>query len=127
MSEIQTNLKYTTTHEWVKDNKDGTYTMGITYHAQELLGDIVFIELGNIGDEISISDELCVIESVKAASSVYAPVDLEVIAVNENLADNPDIINQDCYGDGWLVKFKANNIKELLDADKYKNLIEENS
>ncbi len=122
MSKIKKNLKYTKSHEWVKDN-NGFYTMGITDYAQELLGDIVFVELAAVGDKFSGDDELCIIESVKAASSVYAPISLEVIEINTNLIDNPDIINQDCYGDGWLVKFKANNIDKLLESDSYQDLL----
>ena len=119
MSEVRDDRQYTQTHEWILDNGDGTYTMGVTDHAQELLGDMVFVELPGAGDEASQEDEFCVVESVKAASGVYAPADLEVIEANEALDDEPELVNSSCYDDGWLVKFKAENIEDLMSAQDY--------
>lgn len=119
MSEVRDDRQYTQTHEWILDNGDGTYTMGVTDHAQELLGDMVFVELPVAGDEASQEDEFCVVESVKAASGVYAPADLEVVEVNEALDDAPELVNSSCYDDGWLVKFKAENIEDLMSAQDY--------
>jgi len=122
MSDIPANLKYTESHEWVELRDDGSARIGITDHAQELLGDMVFIELPEEGDILDAGDECAVVESVKAASDVYAPISGEVIAVNENLADNPDLINKDAYDEGWLFVLKpsqAEELDELLDADTY--------
>ena len=119
MSEVRDDRQYTQTHEWILDNGDGTYTMGVTDHAQALLGDMVFVELPVAGDEASQEDEFCVVESVKAASGVYAPADLEVVEVNEALDDEPELVNSSCYDDGWLVKFKAENIEDLMSAQDY--------
>ena len=119
MSEVRDDRQYTETHEWILDNGDGTYTMGVTDHAQAQLGDMVFIELPGVGDEASQEEEFCVVESVKAASGVYAPADLEVVEANEELEDEPELVNSSCYDDGWLVKFKADSIDNLMDADAY--------
>ena len=124
MSEIRANLKYTNTHEWIIDNNDGTFTLGITDHAQELLGDMVFIELPSIGDKVSSKSEFCVVESVKAASGVYAPSDLEVVEVNESLEDEPELVNSSCYDDGWLVKFKSGDLGELLSSEDYQEVVD---
>ncbi len=119
MSEVRDDRQYTQTHEWILDNGDGTYTMGVTDHAQALLGDMVFVELPSAGDEASQEDEFCVVESVKAASGVYAPADLEIVEANEALDDEPELVNSSCYDDGWLVKFKAENIEDLMSAQDY--------
>lgn len=122
MSEIPSELKYTKSHEWVRDEGDGTVTVGITDHAQELLGDLVFVELPETGTEMSAEDAVCVVESVKAASDVYMPVSGEVVVVNEGLADAPETINDSPYDDGWLIKIKLSNPDELsglMDADSY--------
>ena len=122
MSEIPSELKYTKSHEWVRDESDGTVTVGITDHAQELLGDLVFVELPEVGSEMSSEDAVCVVESVKAASDVYMPVSGEVVEVNEALADAPETINDSPYDDGWLIKVKMSNqdeLEDLLDADSY--------
>ncbi|MDG2395408.1 glycine cleavage system protein GcvH [Candidatus Thioglobus sp.] len=124
MSEVRDDRQYTETHEWILDNGDGTYTMGVTDHAQELLGDMVFVELPSEGDEASHEDEFCVVESVKAASGVYAPVDLEVIAVNEALDAEPELVNSSCYDDGWLVKFTAEAIDDLMSAEDYADTLD---
>ena len=124
MSEVRDDRQYTETHEWILDNGDGTYTMGVTDHAQALLGDMVFVELPGTGDEASQEDEFCVVESVKAASGVYAPADLEVVEVNEVLEDEPELVNSSCYDDGWLVKFKADNIEDLMSAEDYTDILD---
>jgi glycine cleavage system H protein len=122
MSEIPSELKYTKSHEWVRTEEDGSISMGITDHAQELLGDLVFVELPEVGTEMSAEDAVCVVESVKAASDVYMPISGEVIEVNEALADTPETINDSPYDDGWLIRIKPSNpdeLDELLDADTY--------
>ena len=128
MSNIPSELKYATSHEWVRNEGDGTVTIGITEHAQDLLGDMVFVELPEVGDEISTGDDICVAESVKAASDIYAPVSGKVVEVNEELEDTPELLNSDAFGDGWLVKIKmddAGELENLLDAEGYKNSIDE--
>jgi len=124
MSNIPKDRNYTKTHEWVMDNGDGTFTLGITDHAQELLGDMVFVELPKIGDKISDESEFCVVESVKAASGVYAPFDLEVIEVNESLEDEPELVNSRCYDEGWLVKFKSDDSGKLLNSEEYQEVVD---
>lgn len=122
MSNIPNDLKYTKTHEWVRDEGDGNVTVGISDHAQELLGDLVFVELPEQGAEIKAGDECAVVESVKAASDVYCPMSGEVVAVNEALADAPETINSDPYNDGWMFRLKlldAGELDGLMDADAY--------
>lgn len=123
MSEIRDDRQYTDTHEWILDNDDGTYTMGISDHAQALLGDMVYVELPSVGGEALAQDEFCVTESVKAASGVYAPADLQVVAVNEVLDDEPELVNSSCYDNGWLVKFKAESLNGLMDASTYADIL----
>lgn len=128
MSEIPLELKYTKSHEWVRSEEDGSVTIGISDHAQELLGDLVFVELPEVGTEMSAEDAACVVESVKAASDVYLPVSGEVIAVNEILADAPETINDSPYDDGWLIKVKLSNpdeLDDLMDSDSYEAEIAE--
>ncbi len=128
MSNIPTELKYAATHEWLRHEGDGVYTMGITDHAQELLGELVFVELPDEGDEISAGDDCCVAESVKAASDVYAPVSGTVVAINPALEDSPELVNNDAFGEGWFIKIKIDDdaeLGELLDAEGYKNSIDE--
>lgn len=128
MSNIPTELRYATTHEWVRPEGDGTFTVGITEHAQELLGDMVFVELPDVGSEVSAGDDVAVAESVKAASDVYAPIGGEVVAVNEELEDSPELVNSDAFGDGWMFRIKADDVSEvegLLDAEGYENSIDE--
>ena len=108
--------KYTKEHEWVEVEGD-TATVGITNHAQESLGDIVFIDLPTVGKEVKSNEELCVIESVKAASDIYAPIDGEVIEINNNLNDDASIVNQDPENDGWIFKMK------MADPNQYNNLM----
>jgi glycine cleavage system H protein len=128
MSNIPSHLKYTESHEWVDAVEDGTARIGITDHAQEALGDLVYVELPAVGDEIGQGDPSAVVESVKAASDIYAPVSGTVIAVNEELDDNPAIINTDPYDDGWLFQLKLSDSSELdglKDAETYAGLLED--
>lgn len=128
MSNIPADLKYASTHEWVRDEGDGTFTIGISEHAQDLLGDMVFVELPDVGDKVETGDDIAVAESVKAASDIYAPMSGEVVAINEDLEDAPETVNNDPYGDGWLFKIKADDSSELqnlLDADAYEASIDE--
>jgi glycine cleavage system H protein len=128
MSNIPSELKYATSHEWVRNEGDGTVTIGITEHAQELLGDMVFVELPEVGESVSTGDDVAVAESVKAASDIYAPVSGEVIEVNEDLEDSPELVNSDAFGDGWMFKIKLDDESELaalLDAEGYENSIDE--
>ncbi|MDV6315714.1 MULTISPECIES: glycine cleavage system protein GcvH [Idiomarina] len=128
MSNIPADLKYASTHEWVRDEGDGTFTVGISEHAQELLGDMVFVELPDVGDKVATGDDIAVAESVKAASDIYAPMTGEVVAVNEDLEDAPETVNNDPYGDGWLFRIKAEDSGELdnlLDANTYEASIDE--
>lgn len=122
MSNIPTELRYAATHEWARLEEDGTVTVGITDHAQDALGDVVFVELPELDTEIQAGSEAGVVESVKAASDIYAPVSGTVIAINEALDDSPETINEDPYGDGWFFKLRPNDtaeLEELLDADGY--------
>ena len=112
MSEVPIELKYTKSHEWVRQEDDGTLTIGITDHAQELLGDLVFIELPEVGSEMAAEEACCVVESVKAASDMYTPISGEVIAVNEGLTDAPELVNKDPYGDGWIFKLQPEDPEE---------------
>ncbi len=128
MSNIPKDLRYAATHEWVRPEGDGVFTVGISEHAQDLLGDMVFVELPDVGDQVSTGDDIAVAESVKAASDVYAPISGEVVAVNEELEDSPELVNSDSYGDGWMFKIKADDASEvenLLDADGYQASIDE--
>jgi glycine cleavage system H protein len=128
MSNIPSELKYATSHEWVRNEGNGIVTVGITEHAQELLGDMVFVELPDVGDSVSTGDDVAVAESVKAASDIYAPVTGEVVEVNEDLEDSPELVNSDAFGDGWMFKVKVEDISELeslLDAEGYANSIDE--
>ena len=128
MSNIPSELKYATSHEWVRNEGDGVVAVGITEHAQGLLGDMVFVELPDVGDQISTGDDVAVAESVKAASDIYAPISGEVVEVNEDLEDSPELVNSDAFGDGWMFKVKLDDAAELealLDAEGYENSIDE--
>jgi len=130
MSNVPEELKYTKTHEWVRREGDGTITIGITEHAQELLGDMVFVELPDSGRALTAEEDCAVVESVKAASDIYAPVDGEVTEVNSVLEDSPEIVNQDPYGDGWLFRMKPADEAEidcLLDAAGYSAVVAEDA
>ncbi|MDP4494130.1 glycine cleavage system protein GcvH [Vibrio sp. AH4] len=121
-------LKFTESHEWVRDNGDGTVTIGISEHAQEMLGDVVFVELPEIDAEIDAGDSFSLVESVKAASDIYAPVTGAVIEVNEELQNSPELINEEPYDGGWIVKVKMSDpdeLKDLKDAEEYLASIEE--
>ena len=121
------NLKYTSEHEWVRKESDGTVTIGITDHAQSALGDLVFVEVPEAGRKLAAGDACCVVESVKAASDVYAPIEGEVIAGNQAVVDAPEKVNQDPYG-AWLFRLKPTNaadVDQLLDAAAYRKGLEE--
>ena len=121
-NDVPSELKYTKSHEWVRVDDDHLVTVGITDHAQELLGDLVFVELPEVGADLGIGAECAVVESVKAASDVYSPVSGEVIEVNETLADAPETINQDAYEEGWIFRMRLTEPGELdglMDADSY--------
>ncbi len=127
MSEIPGDLKFMKSHEWARVEDNGTVTVGISEHAQGLLGDLVYVELPNVGDNAQAGQAAAVVESVKAASDVYSPVSGEIVAVNEALADKPETINEDAYGDGWIFVVKLTNreeLEELLDPDAYAEAIE---
>jgi glycine cleavage system H protein len=122
MSNTPSELKYASSHEWARLEEDGTVTVGITDHAQEALGDVVFVELPAVGDSLAAGDEAGVVESVKAASDIYAPVGGEVIAVNAQLEDEPEIVNSDPYNDGWFFRLQpgdSSELDKLLGADDY--------
>ena len=128
MSNIPTDVRYASTHEWVRPDGDGVFTIGISDHAQGLLGDMVFVELPEVGAEVGAGDDVAVAESVKAASDVYAPISGEIIDVNTELEDSPELVNSDPFGEGWLFKIKAEDSKEvegLLDAKGYEGKIED--
>ena len=123
--EVRDGLRYTDTHEWLKI-QDNTVIIGITDHAQSELTDIVFVELPEIGKEITKGDELCVVESVKSVSEIYSPISGKIIDVNKKLDDSPEIINESPYDDGWIVKLELKDkseINNLLDSNSYKNIL----
>lgn len=123
---IPADLKYTANHEWVRVETDGTISVGITDHAQELLGDLVFVELPEVGKEFAAEQEAAVVESVKAASDVYAPVAGSVVEVNQTTADSPEVVNQDAYT-AWLFRMKpaaAADLEALLDAAAYQQIVD---
>jgi len=125
---IPSNYRFASSHEWVLDNGDGTVTMGISDHAQELLGDVVFVELPEVGREVDAGEEFSLVESVKAASDIYSPVTGEVVAINEALEDQPETVNNAPYDGGWIVKIKladASQLDGLLDAESYAATIAE--
>ena len=127
MAEIPNNLKFLESHEWARLEEDGTVTVGISDHAQGLLGDIVFVELPDTGKTISKKDDIAIVESVKAASDVYSPLSGEIVSVNEALNDNPELINSSPYDDGWFFKIKPQNnneLEDLLDAEAYTQISE---
>jgi len=122
MSRIPTDLKYTRSHEWLRQLPDGTVQVGITDHAQEALGDLVFVELPELGRRLSAADPCAVVESVKAASDIFAPIAGTVVATNEKLAQSPELINRDPYGDGWMMCLKPTSPQAtdaLLSARDY--------
>jgi glycine cleavage system H protein len=128
MSNIPSHLKYTESHEWVDADEHGNARVGISDHAQAALGDLVFVELPVVGDEISQGDPCAVVESVKAASDIYTPLSGKIIAVNEDLDADPAIINSDPYGDGWLFELELIDVEELdgmKDAEAYEETLED--
>tara|TARA_R110002110_G_scaffold65206_1_gene179890 strand:- start:39044 stop:39436 length:393 start_codon:yes stop_codon:yes gene_type:complete len=130
VSNTPAELKYTATHEWAEKMSDIEIKIGITDHAQALLGDIVFVELPEVGQTVVAGEECGVIESVKAASDFYAPISGEVVAVNEALVDNPNMINEDAYHSGWIVQIQANDMQdweELMDAQSYLDIVAESA
>lgn len=125
MSSIPTNLKYLESHEWVRAEADGTVTVGISDHAQHALGDLVFVEVPEVGRSLNKGAAAAVVESVKAASDVYSPVSGEVVATNDKLSGSPELVNTDPYGDGWLFKLKpskAAELEQLLDSAAYEKV-----
>ncbi len=125
MSDIPTDCKYVATHEWARLEEDGTVSVGISDFAQNSLGDVVYVELPEQGQDVVAGDEAGVVESVKAASDIYAPVSGTVVAINDSLEDEPEKVNQDPYGDGWFFKLKPNDeaeLAELLDAEAYQEV-----
>lgn len=121
-------LKFTDSHEWVCDNGDGTVTIGISEHAQEMLGDVVFVDLPDVEDEVEAGESFSLVESVKAASDIYSPVTGEVVEINEELEESPELINEEPYEGGWIVKVKLSDpseLDDLKDAEEYLSSIEE--
>ncbi len=128
MSDIRSELKYLSSHEWARVEEDGTVTIGISDHAQQELGDVVYVEVPEVGTEVHVGEEAGVVESVKAASDIFSPLSGEVTAVNDRLGDEPETVNESPYDDGWFYKVKPSDLSELdsaLSADAYKESIEE--
>ncbi|MGF1872131.1 glycine cleavage system protein GcvH [Photobacterium indicum] len=128
MSYVPSELRFSNTHEWVRSEGGGIYTVGITDHAQALLGDMVFIDVPDVDSDTEVGEDCAVAESVKAASDIYAPLTGVVVAVNEELSDSPELVNSDPYGDGWLFQIKAEDdgeFDDLLDPEGYQSLIDE--
>jgi glycine cleavage system H protein len=127
MSELPGDLLYTNDHEWLRQEGDGIVVVGITEHAATALGDLVYVELPEVGQDVDAGGEMAVVESVKAASDVYAPIAGSVTEVNEELADDPEKINADPYGDGWIVKMQVEALdeSELMSPDAYQKLLDE--
>ena len=127
MSELPGDLLYTNDHEWLRREDDGSVTIGITGHAATSLGDLVYVELPEVGQEVESGGEMAVVESVKAASDVYAPVAGSIAAVNEELADDPEKINADPYGDGWILRMEVEGLdeSELMSPNAYQQLLDE--
>ena len=125
MNKFPEELKYASTHEWVGMDDDGVATVGISDHAQDTLGDIVFVELPEVGTEVSAKDEVAVVESVKAASDIYSPLSGEIIEINEALVDSPEVINSSPYENGWFYKLQPRDdaeLDDLVDADTYADI-----
>ena len=132
MNETPSDLKFLASHEWIRLGDDNIVVVGISDHAQEQLGDVVFVELPSIGDEVLSGDEAAVVESVKAASEVYSPFTGEVVGVNEALEDNPELVNSSPYDDGWFFKLKVSdenleNIHSFMDADNYLSRLDDSN
>lgn len=128
MSNVPGQLRYSKSHEWIKHDEGNTFIVGISDHAQALLGDLVYVELPEVGRELNIGEECCVVESVKAASDVYSPVSGIIVEINESLLDNPEKINQEPYDNGWLFKLEVadtDEIDNLLSSNEYAEMITE--
>lgn len=128
MSHLPDDLKYLSSHEWLRLESDGTAYVGISDHAQESMGDLVYVECPEVGVELGAGDEAGVVESVKAASDIYCPVGGEVVSINERLEDSPELVNQDPYGEGWIFQIKVadtDEVEDMLSADEYLAQIEE--
>ena len=128
MSDIPGDLKFMKSHEWARVEGDGKVTVGISDHAQDLLGDLVYVDLPAVGDSVEAGTACAVVESVKAASDIYAPVSGTIVEINQSLADKPETINEDAFGEGWLFVIEASEpdqVKDLLDPDAYAAIIEE--
>jgi glycine cleavage system H protein len=128
MSDVPGDLKYTKSHEWVRVADDGSVVVGISDHAQSALGDLVFVEPPELGTQVAAGDACAVVESVKAASDVYSPVTGEVVGANDALADSPELVNQDPYGDGWIMRIQpadASELDGLLDPASYEADLDE--
>ncbi|MEE4164295.1 MAG: glycine cleavage system protein GcvH [Woeseiaceae bacterium] len=127
MTELPGDLEYTDEHEWLRREEDGSVTVGITDHAQAALGDLVYVELPEVDQELEVGGEMAVVESVKAASDVYAPVGGTVLEVNDELADDPEKINADPYGDGWIVRIRPEDLDDvkLMSPEEYQALLDE--
>jgi glycine cleavage system H protein len=127
MSNIPANLKYTKTHEWARLNADGSVTVGISDNAQEQLGDMVYVEVPDVGKLVAAAQPCAVVESVKAASDVYAPLAGEILGANSKLVDSPEVVNQDAYGEGWMFRLLPSDpggLEALMDADAYELFLE---
>lgn len=128
MSEIRKELKYLSSHEWSRIEEDGTVTVGITDHAQEKLGDVIYVELPELGSSVKAGEEASVVESVKAASDIYSPISGKVIEINDELEESPETVNHSPYDDGWFYKVEPEDISELdeaLDSETYKAQLDE--
>jgi len=128
VSKYPDNLKYASSHEWIRVDDDGTATVGISHHAQDALGDIVFVELPEVGATVSARDEVAVVESVKAASDIYSPVSGEIVAINSDLVDAPETVNSQPYDGGWFFKIALSDeaeLEELMDAEAYAEHIDD--
>ena len=128
MSQTPSELKYASSHEWARLEEDGTVTVGISDHAQDALGDVVFVELPEVGNSLAAGEEAGVVESVKAASDIYAPIGGEVLKVNEQLEDEPETVNSDPYNDGWIFRLQPSDASELdalLNAEDYQSKCDE--
>lgn len=127
MSEVLENLYYSETHEWIRLEDENVVTIGVTDHAQNSMGDMVYVDLPEVGDNIDLNGECGVLESVKSASDLYAPVAGEVVEVNEALVDAPDLVNKDPYGDGWILKMKLEDngdLEKLMNPEAYRELLD---
>ena len=126
MTELPGDLKYTKEHEWLRQEEDGSVTIGITDHAQSALGDLVYVELPDVDQDVESGGEMAVVESVKAASDVYAPLGGTIIQINEALSDDPENINADPYGDGWIVRLQpSGDAGDTLDPDAYQDFLDQ--